>query len=403
MSDEIKKEELEQQEEKQEVVQPEVAEEDKEAPAIEEKTEKSIEETLNEDVVEAKKEEEVPPTEEKKPAEEEKVEEAETKKEAPVEEVTEPDKEEELAEPETVKEEVDVDAIKAELEELKAEKQEKADMEALNRENAKVAREYNQLCDEIGKALERRFEELSIPLDKTIEDLEKEDKAKAEMAKGLIREANDLIERAKGDATNYLTNKAKDLVFKKADRILKRYDVSEEEAEVVADTFIDIMEQAGIRDLEEDLVAKVELAVARAKMVCKHVSKAANTVKEVAEVVKDKVDEVHDKIEKVEEVISDKKDISDNKDIKPEEKEAPKVEDVKAVESEAKTEVVETPKEEPDTSEFEEGVVGKPQTTASITVENVLEKMASLPYKEQTKFYKENIALVEEALKRGIR
>lgn len=392
MSDEIKKEELEQQEEKQEVVQPEVAEEDKEAPAIEEETEKPIEEAPTEDVAEPKKEEEVPPIEDEKPAEEE------TKPEEPSTDEAvekEPSTEEVKEEPEVVEEQVDIDAIRKELEELKAEKQEKADMEALNRENAKVAREYNQLCDEIGKALERRFEELSIPLDKTIEDLEKEDKAKAEMAKGLIREANDLIERAKGDATNYLTNKAKDLVFKKADRILKRYDVTEEEAEVVADTFIDIMEQAGIRDLEEDLVAKVELAVARAKMVCKHVSKAANTVKEVAEVVKDKVDEVHDKIEKVEEVIKPDK--------KEEEKETPKVEDVKAVEPEAKAEVVETTKEEPDTSEFEEGVVGKPQTTASITVENVLEKMASLPYKEQTKFYKENIALVEEALKRGVR
>ncbi len=317
----------------------------------------------------------------------------EAKEEAPQEE-----KEVIKEEPEVVEQEVDIDAIRKELEELKAEKQEKADMEALNKENARVAKEYNQLCDEIGKALEKRFEELSIPLDKTIEDLEKEDRAKAEMAKGLIREANDLIEKAKGDATHYLTDKAKDLVFKKADRILKRFDVTEEEAEVVADTFIDIMEQAGIRDLEEDLVAKVELAVARAKMVCQHVSKAANTVKEVAGVVKDKINEVHDKIEKVEEVISDKKDTKPTK-----EEETPKVEDVKTIEPEAKVEVAETPKEEPDTSEFEEGVVGKPQTTAAITVENVLEKMASLPYKEQTKFYKENIALVEEALKRGIR
>lgn len=391
MSDEIK-----QDLEKQEVVEDQTtikAPVEATEPETEEaeKTEEPVQPKVGEEQVEeAPATEEEPKEEEKKTEEEPKPEEPSTDedagKEPPVDKVKE--------EPEVIEEQVDIDAIRKELEELKAEKQEKADMEALNKENAKVAREYNQLCDEIGKALEKRFEELSIPLDKTIEDLEKEDRAKAEMAKGLIREANDLIERAKGDATNYLTNKAKDLVFKKADRILKRYDVSEEEAEVVADTFIDIMEQAGIRDLEEDLVAKVELAVARAKMVCKHVSKAANTVKQVAEVVKDKVDEVHDKIEKVEEVI---------KPDKKEEEITPKVEDVKAVEPEAKAEVVKAPKEEPDTSEFEEGVVGKPQTTASITVENVLEKMASLPYKEQTKFYKENIALVEEALKRGVR
>ena len=62
-------------------------------------------------------------------------------------------------------------------------------------------------------------------------------------------------------------------------------------------------------------------------------------------------------------------------------------------------------KQEPvvDTSEFEEGVGGAPQPASGLSVDNVLEKMASLPYKEQTRFYKENMALVEEALKRGIK
>ena len=78
------------------------------------------------------------------------------------------------------------------------------------------------------------------------------------------------------------------------------------------------------------------------------------------------------------------------------------------MEEEVKTE--EPPKAKPekqepvvDTSEFEEGVGGAPQPASGLSVDNVLEKMASLPYKEQTRFYKENMALVEEALKRGIK
>lgn len=387
MSDEIKKElEEELVVDKPATETPAEAEVKEEAPAIEEETEKPIEETLTEDVAEPKKEEEVPPVEEEKPAEEEKVEEPGAKEEVPAEEVP-ADEEESIGEPETVKEEVDVDAIKAELEELKAEKAEAEEVEALGRENARVANEFNQLCQGLGKGLEEAFEKYAIPTDKTIEELEKEDPAKAQLARNLTKQANDIIEAAKKDAEAFLNEKAHEVVFKKADRLLQKMDVSEEEAPIVAETFLDIIAQAGIRDLHDDLKAKLELAVAKAKMVVKTASKTVDVVKTAADVVKEHVDKVAEKIEKVEEIISDKKDIKD--------------EPAKKEEEPAKA--VEAPVEEPDTSEFEEGVVGKPQTTASITVENVLEKMASLPYKEQTKFYKENIALVEEALKRGIR
>lgn len=288
--------------------------------------------------------------------------------------------------PETVKEEVDVDAIKAELEELKAEKEERADVENLNKENARVAREYDELCGQVSSRLEAKLKELGIPLDKSITDLEAEDKAKAEIARKLIGDANELIERAKVAATDFLNKKAQDVIFKKADRLLRKYDVTEEEADVVANTFLDIITQSGVRDLEDDLRAKVELAVAKAKMVCQHVSKTA-------EVVKEKADEVTEKIEKVEEIITPPKVEEPVKETEP--KEGSKVEEVKAEEKSAKPTL--------DTAEFEEGAVSKPQPTANITVDNVLDKMAALPYKEQTQFYKENMALIEEALRRGVK
>ena len=288
--------------------------------------------------------------------------------------------------PETIKEEVDVDAIRDELEELKAEKEERADVENLNKENARVAREYDELCGQISGRLEAKLKELGIPLDKSITDLEAEDKAKAEIARKLIGDANELIERAKVAATDFLNKKAQDVIFKKADRLLRKYDVTEEEADVVANTFLDIIAQSGVRDLEDDLRAKVELAVAKAKMVCQHVSKTA-------EVVKEKADEVTGKIEKVEEIITPPKVEEPVKEIEP--KEESRVEEVKVEK--------EPPKPTLDTAEFEEGAASKPQPTASITVDNVLDKMAALPYKEQTQFYKENMALIEEALRRGVK
>ena len=377
MSDEIKKEELEQQEEKQEVVQPEVAEEVKEAPAIEEETEKPVEETLTEDVAEPKKEEEVPPTEEEKPAEEEKSEEPEAKDDTPAEEVP-ADEEEPVDEPETVKEEVDVDAIKAELEELKAEKAEAEEVEALNRENARVANEFNQLCQGLGKGLEEAFEKYAIPTDKTIEELEKEDPAKAQLARNLTKQANDIIEAAKKDAEAFLNEKAHEVVFKKADRLLQKMDVSEEEAPIVAETFLDIIAQAGIRDLHDDLKAKLELAVAKAKMVVKTAGKTVDAVKTAADVVKEHVDKVAEKIEKVEEVI--------------------KEEPAKKEEEPAKA--VEAPVEEIDKSEFEEGIGAKSEP-ASLSVDNFLERLDQVKDLDKPAFIKANYALFEAAMRKA--
>ena len=377
MSDEIKKEELEQQAEKQEVVQPEVAEELKEAPAIEEETEKPTEETLTEDVAEPKKEEEVPPTEEEKPAEEEKSEEPEAKDDTPAEEVP-ADEEEPVDEPETVKEEVDVDAIKAELEELKAEKAEAEEVEALNRENARVANEFNQLCQGLGKGLEEAFEKYAIPTDKTIEELEKEDPAKAQLARNLTKQANDIIEAAKKDAEAFLNEKAHEVVFKKADRLLQKMDVSEEEAPIVAETFLDIIAQAGIRDLHDDLKAKLELAVAKAKMVVKTASKTVDVVKTAADVVKEHVDKVAEKIEKVEEVI--------------------KEEPAKKEEEPAKA--VEAPVEEIDKSEFEEGIGAKSEP-ASLSVDNFLERLDQVKDLDKPAFIKANYALFEAAMRKA--
>ena len=316
MSDEIKKElEEELVVDKPAAETPAEAEVKEEAPAIEEKqdvhTEPEGEKKVEE--VDPKSEHEAvlsegegnvdklpEETEDSKPKEEA----ADGPDDTPAEKVP-ADEEEPTGEPETVKEEVDVDAIKAELEELKAEKAEAEEVEALGRENARVANEFNQLCQGLGKGLEEAFEKYAIPTDKTIEELEKEDPAKAQLARNLTKQANDIIEAAKKDAEAFLNEKAHEVVFKKADRLLRKMDVSEEEAPIVAETFLDIIAQAGVRDLHDDLKAKLELAVAKAKMVVKTAGKTVDGIKTAADVVKEHVDKVAEKIEKVEEIIKD--------------------------------------------------------------------------------------------------
>ena len=388
MSDEIKKEKLGQQEQKQEVIQPEVAEEVEEATAIEGKQDVPAEpegEKKVEEVEPKSEHDEVLPegegnvdklseeTEDSKPKEEV----ADGPDDTPAEEVP-ADEEEPTGEPETVKEEVDVDAIKAELEELKAEKAEAEEVEALGRENARVANEFNQLCQGLGKGLEEAFEKYAIPTDKTIEELEKEDPAKAQLARNLTKQANDIIEAAKKDAEAFLNEKAHEVVFKKADRLLQKMDVSEEEAPIVAETFLDIIAQAGIRDLHDDLKAKLELAVAKAKMVVKTAGKTVDAVKTAADVVKEHVDKVAEKIDKVEEIIKD--------------------EPAKKEEEPAKA--VEAPVEEIDKSEFEEGIGAKSEP-ASLSVDNFLERLDQVKDLDKPAFIKANYALFEAAMRKA--
>ena len=395
MSDEIKKElEEELVVDKPAAETPAEAEVKEEAPAIEEKQDVPTEpegEKKVEEVDSKGEHDEVLPegegdadklseeTEDSKPKEEV----TDGPDDTPAEEVP-ADEEEPVGEPETVKEEVDVDAIKAELEELKAEKAEAEEVEALGRENARVANEFNQLCQGLGKGLEEAFEKYAIPTDKTIEELEKEDPAKAQLARNLTKQANDIIEAAKKDAEAFLNEKAHEVVFKKADRLLQKMDVSEEEAPIVAETFLDIIAQAGIRDLHDDLKAKLELAVAKAKMVVKTAGKTVDAVKTAADVVKGHVDKVAEKIDKVEEIISDKKDL--------------KGEPAKKEEEPAKT--VEAPVEEIDKSEFEEGIGAKSEP-ASLSVDNFLERLDQVKDLDKPAFIKANYALFEAAMRKA--
>lgn len=389
MSDEIKKElEEELVVDKPAAENPAEAEVREEAPAIEEKqdvpTEPEGEKKVEEVDPKSEHDEVLPEGEGDVDKLPEEAEDSKPEKEAtdgpddtPTEEVP-ADEEEPTGEPETVKEEVDVDAIKAELEELKAEKAEAEEVEALGRENARVANEFNQLCQGLGKGLEEAFEKYAIPTDKTIEELEKEDPAKAQLARNLTKQANDIIEAAKKDAEAFLNEKAHEVVFKKADRLLQKMDVSEEEAPIVAETFLDIIAQAGIRDLHDDLKAKLELAVAKAKMVVKTAGKTVDVVKTAADVVKEHVDKVAEKIEKVEEIIKD--------------------EPAKKEEEPAKA--VEAPVEEIDKSEFEEGVGAKSEP-ASLSADNFLERLDQVKDLDKPAFIKANYALFEAAMRKA--
>ncbi|MCM1324167.1 MAG: hypothetical protein NC218_08390 [Acetobacter sp.] len=323
-------------EEEPKVEEPETEEEER-------KVEKTPEEPEAEPEVE--KEEENKPKEET-PQEEEKVE--EPKVEEPVE---------------------DVEAIKKELAELKAIQQEEKEIKDFSTKRDVAINQYNEMCGRLANALAGEFEKYGIDTTKSIDEIAKEDPAKAEIAKGLITQAERIQNEQKAKVNDELNAAFTDIVFTRAARLMEKFELTEQQQEVVAETFIAIMENSGIKDLAEDLMAKVELAVAKAKMVAPKVVEAVKETKEAVEAVKEVVEAI---------------------------KEEPKVE----VEEQVPEVVIPEPVVEPVAEEdFKEGAVQNAEVTpaAALDETNVLQKLASLPHKERVAFYKENYDLITRA------
>lgn len=257
--------------------------------------------------------------------------------------------------------------IQAELEDMKAEKEEQKQVMDFANKAKEVDARFNNFCVGLSNALENEFKKFGIDLTKSIEEIAKENPAQAEMARNLMATAERIRTQEAMKAQEEIKNTYLNVVFHKAERLLKKYDVTETEAPLVADTFVQILRATGVNNLKEDLEQKVQLAVANAKYL---ISKNAPVVEE-------------------------KPAVEEPKDVPPvEQTEEPPVEPTEV-------EVKEPTKEEPevDINEFKEGVQGD-AGKATVSVDNILEHMASLPFKERVQYYKDNFNLVTEAAKK---
>lgn len=365
---------------KDEDVKPEETAEDvkEEAPAEDEgeKVEdKEKKEEVEENNKEEKEETDTTPSKETSEQTEEKPEEkAEEDSDVPP-----PTEEEEATEEEPAE---DVEKVKAELEALREAEEERKGLEDLGNLVQNVETEYNRVLNGIQKALNDTLDQYGIDKTKTLDELRKEDPAKAVIAEDLIRQANEVKQFNETNLTKQVQDKGAELVFKKAEKLFNKYTLSHEQAEVAADTFINIMMNVGVNDLGEDLAAKVELAAARAKLVVPDVVSEAEVKDEApAEAVEDVVD-----VPAAEDTAEEPKEEN-----KPEEKEEPEKPEVKVT------------VEKPSIDALKEGVADGDSGAANsnpITADNVLQVMASVPFKNRVQFYKDHEDLINEAARK---
>lgn len=379
MSDEMKKQELE---ESIEGVEPSIEvdtvnEEVVIEPATEEVAEEAMEkEKLAEGEPEAPVEGEKVESEVEGAEEQPVVEEADKSDEESTEEDT---KEEESGEESDIPDETPVDSpdeaaeLRAELEALRNEKEEAEQVNQFFDVMDQTEVQAQQITANVAKGIEEVAKKYGIPTDISMEELEAQDPTKAKMAKEIMARANAVVEQAKAQLNKVRENAAREVVFRRAGKLLDGYEMTEEQKGIAATTFINILNEVGVKDLAEDLKAKVKLAVAQARM-------DSPVVAKVAEVAQEVLDETDPSI--LDTSVSNEP--------------SPKIEEEAKPIEEVKDEVPPTPKK--DLSEYMEGASTSVQKVATVTVDNVLQQLAALPFRERTAFYKEHQDLINQAM-----
>ena len=337
-------------------------------------------ETEAKDETESADEEPVTPSTEEDKAEEEQQQSEEPTEEKP--EVEDKVEEEKEDAPEGAIEQLDPaqEDLIAQLEELRAEKEEREALEACNIEVMKVEREFQDCSNKIAQALKDSFAQNGIDSSKTIEELKKEDPAKATLAMQFIAQAQELKAQLENAAVNEISKHQNEVIYRAASREFEKMGLNLEQAKEAVKTFKRIVNEIGVTDLKEDLKMKVQLAAGRAKIIVPEGMVAPEVKPAKAEGVADNTTEVKDTSPEIEKVTKDPAG--------------------KNPEEVPPTPIVEKPKVE----DFEEGVTGKASAGAGTMINelNVLEELAKLPYKERAKFYKEHEDTIAKALsKRG--
>lgn len=270
--------------------------------------------------------------------------------------------------------------LMAQLEELRAEKEEQEALRVCNEQVMKVEQEFQVCSDRIAQALKESFAQNGIDASKTIEELKAEDPAKATLAMQFISQAQDLKAQLEQAAVKEISKHQNEVIYRAASREFEKMDLNLEQAKDAVKTFKRIVNEIGIADLDEDLKMKVQLAAGRAKIVVPSKEVEPDKVAEVADDVDTtELKEPSPEIEKEEKVVEDK----EEKEVPPPEEKEP-----------------EPVVEKPSVEDFEEGVAGQASVGAGtiITELNVLEELNKLPFKERTKFYKEHEDVITKAM-----
>ena len=392
MSDELNKNEMENlpeqaKEEKEEVMAETPVEQQAEEPQQEE--EKTLPPVEAEVIEETKVEEQEQPGKAEEPSPEPSSEEPPAEEPPVEEEKKEEVKEEDDDDLPTVE---DFERVQAELEEIKIAEADRQVMQQLRDKDVAREQQLRAIEGRLADRLELELNRYGIDLNKSLAELQKEDAAKFQIAQGLINQSRVQAEQARAFMEEQKAADAREAIFNKAGMLMAKYDLEEDEANSVAETFLDIIDAAGVRDLGEDLKNKVELAVDKVRFVGGKLKKAVKETKEAVEAV-------HDVVEAVKEVAPEPSPSPQAEPPVEEKAEQPDKAEVPTVTEDIKKEAL----AEAMGDAVPEANKNVPTEGDGATVENVLEKLLATPFRDRVEFYKKHEALINEARKIQLR
>lgn len=279
------------------------------------------------------------------------------------------DKKEEAANEESEDNQTPED-MRAELEELRYSRDEENALREIGKAHSDAQSEMQEFQTRVTQILEQGLKHYGIDPEKSIEDIAKEDPAKADIARELLNSAQQHIQAKQQELIRRVGQMEQNVVFNRAEREIKKFKLTAEQEIEAAKMFVKIINATGVADISEDLKEKVRLAVASAKM--------SVPVEEI--VKKEEVPDTSDTniletpSEKIEEKVEDK--VEEKSDV------TPKV----------------------DIDDYKESPTDTAKITVSSTPEinesNVIAKMAAMPYKDRVAFMIEHQDIVDAAMRK---
>ena len=260
--------------------------------------------------------------------------------------------------------------MRAELEELRYSRDEENALREISKAQSDAQSEMQEFQTRVTQILEQGLKHYGIDPEKSIEDIAKEDPAKADIARELLNSAQQHIQAKQQELIQRVGQMEQNVVFNRAEREIKKFKLTTEQEIEAAKMFVKIINATGVADISEDLKEKVRLAVASAKMSVP-----------------------------VEEIIK-KEEASDTSDTKISETPSEKIEEKVEDKVEVKSDV--TPKV--DIDDYKESPTDTAKITVSSTPEvnetNVIAKMAAMPYKDRVAFMIEHQDIIDAAMRK---
>ena len=261
--------------------------------------------------------------------------------------------------------------MQAELEELRYSRDEENALREIGKAQSDAQSEMQEFQTRVTQILEQGLKHYGIDPEKSIEDIAKEDPAKADIARELLNSAQQHIQAKQQELIQRVGQMEQNVVFNRAEREIKKFKLTAEQEIEAAKMFVKIINATGVADISEDLKEKVRLAVASAKMSVP-----------------------------VEEIIKKEEEVPDTSDTKVLEQPSEKIEENVEEKTEEKPDV--TPKV--DIDDYKESPTDTAKITVSSTPEinetNVIAKMAAMPYKDRVAFMIEHQDIVDAAMRK---